>query len=266
VATTPTDLPIERRSDEYATVLGRTSQEYQRLRRQAAMWEAATARVLGQAGIRPGMRCLDVGSGPGEVVRLLAELVGPDGQVTGVDSDGRLGREALGVLQATLPNPERLSFVEADVEAAEELRGQPFDLVYARLLLSHLRDPVAMLRKLTVWTRPGGVLVVRDYDVPVVDIWPPLETWGEFRRVIGGVYEKTGRDLRFGRKLPLHFVAAGLGEPDGTDVAGVLAPHRRDRLAPRGRLPRRPARRAPAGSDHRVRQPGVPGGDRHRDR
>jgi hypothetical protein len=39
-----------------------------------------------------------------------------------------------------------------------------------------------------------------------------------------GVYEKTGRDLRFGQKLPVHFRAAGLGEPDGTDVAGLLAP------------------------------------------
>ena len=36
------------------------------------------------------------------------------------------------------------------------------------------------------------------------------------------MYERTGRDLRFGRKLPLHFVAGGLGEPDGTDVAGEL--------------------------------------------
>lgn len=141
-----------------------------------------------------------------------------------MDSDGRLGREALGVLRATLPDAERLSFVEADVEAAEEPPGQPFDLVDARLLLSHLRDPVAMLRKLAVRTRPGGVLVVQDYDVPVVDIWPSLATWGEFERVIGGVYEKTGRDLRFGRKLPLHFVAAGLGEPDGADVVGVPAP------------------------------------------
>jgi ubiquinone/menaquinone biosynthesis C-methylase UbiE len=68
--------------------MGRTSQEYQRLIRQAGVWGPATARVLGQAGVGPGMHCLDVGSGPGEVMRLLAELVGPSGQVTGLDSDG----------------------------------------------------------------------------------------------------------------------------------------------------------------------------------
>ena len=93
-------------------------------------------------------------------MRLLAGQVGPAGQVTGVDSDGRLGREGLGVLQATVPDPERFVFIETDVEAADAdaaraFPGYPFDLVYSRLLLSHLRDPVAMLRKLAAWARPS---------------------------------------------------------------------------------------------------------------
>jgi SAM-dependent methyltransferase len=205
-------------------IFGHTSEEYRRLRWQARLWEPTTARVLDQAGVAAGMRCLDVGCGPGEVMRLLAERVGPGGSVTGVDNDGRIGREGLDVLRATVPGPDRLAFVEADVEAAEELPGAPFDVVYARLLLSHLRDPVAMLRKLAGWTRPGGVVVVQDFDVHTVGIWPELASWGEFLRVITGTYERTGRDLRLGFKLPLHFVAAGLGEPDGTDVAGLLLP------------------------------------------
>ncbi|HEX6674584.1 MAG TPA: class I SAM-dependent methyltransferase [Actinomycetes bacterium] len=212
------DLP----TDDY--ILGRTSEEYQRLRWQARLWEPTTARVLDRAGVAAGMRCLDVGCGPGEVMRLLAERVGPAGQVTGVDNDGRLGREALGVLRATLPDPDRFAFVEADVETAETIPGQPFDLVYARLLLSHLRDPVAALRKLGGWVRPGGIVVVQDFDAHTVAVWPELASWGEFERVIAGTYEKTGRDLRLGSKLPLHFAAAGLGEPDGTDVAGLLLP------------------------------------------
>jgi SAM-dependent methyltransferase len=105
------------------------------------------------------------------------------------------------VLQATQPGPERFAFVEIDVEAADvtaaqAFPGSPFDLVYARLLLHHLREPVAMLRKLAAWVRPGGLVVVQDYDVPAIDIWPPLTTWGEFERVVFGVYEQTGRDLR----------------------------------------------------------------------
>lgn len=214
-ATSP-DLP----DDGY--VMGRTSEEYQRLRWQASLWEQATARALDLAGISPGMRCLDVGSGPGEVMRLMAGRVGPSGQVTGIDNDGRLGREALDILRATVPG--RFEFVQADAEVTEELPGGPFDLVYARLLLFHLRDPVAMLRKMYAWTRPGGVLLVQDYDCHTLDIVPRLATWEEFERVFYGVCEKAGRDARIGQKLPLHFAAAGMGEPDGTDVTALLRP------------------------------------------
>jgi ubiquinone/menaquinone biosynthesis C-methylase UbiE len=214
-ATSP-DLP----DDDY--VLGRTSEEYQRLRWQARLWEPITVRVLDQVGIGPGLRCLDVGCGPGEVMRLMAERVGASGQVTGVDNDGRLGREALAVLRTTVPG--RFEFVHADVETTDELPGGPFDLVYVRLLLQHLHDPAAMLGKLYAWTRPGGVMLVQEFDGHTMGIWPQLATWGEFERVLYGVFEKTGRDARFGQKLPLHFAAAGLGEPDGTDVAGLLLP------------------------------------------
>ena len=168
------------------------------------------------------MRCLDVGCGPGEVMRLMAGRVGASGCVTGLDTDARLGREALEVLRA--PVGGQFEFVHADAEAAEEPAGGPFDLVYARLLLLHVRDPVAMARKLYAWARPGGVLLVQDYDCRPMSIVPRLATWDEFERVFYGVPEKAGRGLRIGQKLPLHFAAAGVGEPDGTDVAGLLLP------------------------------------------
>ena len=142
--------------------------------------------------------------------------------MTGVDNDGRLGREALEILRATVPG--RFEFVHADVEATDELPGGPFDLVYARILLTHLHDPVAMLRRLFAWTRPGGVMLIQDYDASAGGVWPPLATWEEFERVYYGVLEKAGKDPWIGRKLPLHFAAAGVGEPDGTDVAGLLRP------------------------------------------
>ena len=51
-------------------VLARTSAEYQRLRAQARLWEQVTAQALDRLGIGAGMRCLDVGCRPGEVMRL----------------------------------------------------------------------------------------------------------------------------------------------------------------------------------------------------
>jgi ubiquinone/menaquinone biosynthesis C-methylase UbiE len=206
--------------DGYA--LGRTSAEYQRLRWQAALFEQVTARVLGQLGVGEGLRCLDVGCGAGDVMRLLAGLVGPAGAVTGLDSDARLGGEALAVLRATVPG--RFAFVEADVETAEEVPGGPFDLVFARFLLFHVHDPAAVVRKLYGWTRPGGVLLIQDFDARTMDVVPPLATWPEYERVVYGMFARAGADPGVGRKLPLHFTTAGLGLPDGTDVTGLLLP------------------------------------------
>lgn len=215
-----TELAHSAARDAY--VMGRTSEEHQRLRAQARMWEPATRKVLEQAGLRPGMRCLDLGCGPGEVMRLMGEIVGPTGSVTGVDVDGRLGREALDVLREI--GGCSYGFVEGDALGMDDVEGGPFDLTYARLVLIHADDPVELLRWMWDRTAPGGCLVVQDYDLGVIAVHPEYETWPEFRRVFDGVYAAAGRDIRIGHKLPAYFVDAGIGEPDGTDLAGQLAP------------------------------------------
>ena len=194
-------------------VLGRTSEEYQRLRSQARLWERVTAQALDRVGIGPGMRCLDVGCGPGEVMRLMAGRVGASGCVTGLDNDGRLGRETVEVLRTTAGG--QFGFIHADAETAGEVAGGPFDLVYARLLLLHVRDPVAMVRKLYAWTRPGGVMLVQDYDCHPMSIVPRMVTWEEFERVFCGVPEKAGLDLRIGQKRRCTSPPPGWVSPTG---------------------------------------------------
>lgn len=99
--------------DDY--FLGKASAEYQRLRAQAKLWEEATKRVLLKAGVRAGMSCLDIGCGPGEVMRLMGEIVGPEGCVTGVDVDGNIGREAVDMLRTIASG--QYTFHEIDVES-----------------------------------------------------------------------------------------------------------------------------------------------------
>lgn len=205
-------------------VLGRSAEEYERLRAQSRIWEAATGRLFDRVELSRGARCLDAGCGPGEVMRLMAQRVGPAGYVCGVDVDAELGAQAVAMLQ--LAGHRQCAFVAADLEDAAPIQGGPFDLVYARLLLFHVGDPVAVLRRLWAATAPGGVLVVHDYDLRTVGTLPALASVEEWKRVVLGAFSGAGRDIHVGHRLPSLFADAGVGAPDGTDVAGRLEPVR----------------------------------------
>ena len=190
--------------------MGTTEAEYQRLTAQARMWEEASARLLDRAGVARGARCVDVGCGTGETMRLLADRAGPSGSVVGVDLDPDAGDGEHPVLVA-------------DVEHEATIAGAPFDVVFARLLLLHVADPAAVLRRLWTWVAPGGALVVQDFDLASSKM-PPLESTQEFHRVVLNTFAAAGTDLRLGRSLPVVHRRAGIGEPDGTDVTGRLVP------------------------------------------
>jgi len=96
----------------------------------------------------------------------------------------------------------------------EQIASDRFDLVFARLLLMHLNDPVLALRKMYGQVRPGGRIVVQDYHFPTMDSYPAaLEPLDEFRKVFFGVYDKEGRETRMGIKLPGFFIEAGIRVP-----------------------------------------------------
>ncbi len=192
----------------------RDADEYQRLRDQALMWQAATEAVLDKVGLASGMSALDVGAGPGAVMRLMADRVGPQGRVTGIEIDGKLGAQALADLRAS--GGAEFQLVEANVLELDEVPGAPFDLTYCRLFLMHMQDPVAVLEKMLEWTKPGGVVTAQEFDFGAIAIEPPCPAMAEFNRVFEGVFRGHGRNLRAGRQLPAQFEAAGIGLPDDT--------------------------------------------------
>ena len=213
-------LEAPRATDAYA--LARTPEEYERLRAQSRAWETATSRLLDQVGLAPGASCLDAGCGPGETMRLMAQRVGPTGQVTGVDVDAPLGAQALMMLQNAGHRQSR--FLPLDITSDEPIPGAPFDLVYARLLLYHLPERVTVLRRLWDAVAPGGHLLIQDYDLRSVGVLPTLDSLEELRRVLIEAFSAAGCDVQIGARLPELFAQAGIGAPDGTDVSGRLEP------------------------------------------
>src|SRR5437899_8430432 len=124
-------------TSDYA--LGNTDAEHERLIRQAARVAPTTERLFCEAGIGPGQRVLDIGSGVGDVAMLAAKLVGPSGEVVGVERDAStIARARVRVAEAALRN---VSFTQSDVS---QIPGNKlFDAVVGRLILQFLPDPVA---------------------------------------------------------------------------------------------------------------------------
>src|SRR5215470_3950998 len=72
-------------ADQGSYVLGHSQGELRRLESQARVVDPITRRFVEEAGIGPGMRVLDVGTGAGDVAFLLADVVGSGGEVVGFD-------------------------------------------------------------------------------------------------------------------------------------------------------------------------------------
>ena len=196
--------------------------EYRRLRDQALMWQSATEAVLDRVGLKSGMSCLDVGSGPGAVMRLMADRVGPTGGVAGIEIDGALGAQALADLRAK--GGAAFEVIEADALKLDQVPGAPFDLTYCRLFLMHMQEPVAALERMLFWTKPGGTVVAQEFDFGAIAVEPLCPAMAEFNRLFEGVFRGHGRNLRAGRQLPAQFEAAGLGLPDGTLAEAKFLP------------------------------------------
>jgi ubiquinone/menaquinone biosynthesis C-methylase UbiE len=201
---------------------GRSPHEARRLRAQSRLWGQSTGRLLDRVGLAPGMRCLDAGCGSGETMRLLAQRVGPSGRVTGLDVDGVLGRGAIVALHAA--GHCQCDFVEADLLVDDPFPELRFDLVYARLLLLQIGDPVAAVRRLWGWVTPGGHLALQEYELSTIASDPQVPFVDELRLVVTRTLAATGCDLHLGRRLPGILAAAGVGQPVGTDVGGRLEP------------------------------------------
>jgi ubiquinone/menaquinone biosynthesis C-methylase UbiE len=203
-----------------AYILGYNREEHARLDRQAQALEAPTRMALSQIGVKPGWRCLDVACGTGAVTRILGQMVGPTGAVRGVDIDEAYGARAIAALNEQ--GPAIHAFQKLDVMSADEPEAAPYDLVFARLLLVHMTNPDLVLRRLWSWVRPGGTLLVLDYDTGVVMGMPQVDDVDFARELLLDSFYKTGKNPRMGAALPYHFQRSGLGVADGNVVMGSI--------------------------------------------
>jgi SAM-dependent methyltransferase len=191
-------------------VLGNSDTEHQRLIWQAKRVAPFTERLFREAGVGPGKRVLDLGSGVGDVALLVARLVGPSGEVVGIDRDSR--SIALARSRAAEAGLRNVSFVESDVSRVTG--SDRFDAVVGRFILMWLHDPVSVLRSACRLVRPGGVVAFQEPCwVPTLALLAPLPLWSAAASAIYETFRRSGANGDLGLTLHRTFEDAGLPAP-----------------------------------------------------
>ena len=205
-----------------------------RLRALAEVFDPGTIRQLDARGIAEGWRCLEVGGGLGTMTKWLSARVGPHGSVLTTDIDTR--------------HLDTLSLANVEIRhhdvVEDPLPTERFDLAYTRLVLEHVSDPSRALANMVQAVKPGGWVVIEDFEV--APIGPDTEipkTFLAMRQVIASV----GVDQRFGRSLSRRLRSCGLedvmaegrvllwsGSNAGTTLMRLNAEQLRDRILATG--------------------------------
>jgi len=180
--------------------------ELKRLQAQAGLASAAERAMWKQAGLRDGMRVLDLGCGPGVVsCTLAAEL--PTGRVVGAD----LSEELLAKAQETkdLLGLANVTFERANVYELPFADGS-FDFVYARLVFQHLRDPELALAEIKRVLKPGGRVCLMDVDDRFLMLSPEPAHFTKFKDAAARAQREEGGNREIGGALFGMLSASGL--------------------------------------------------------
>src|SRR5215831_18683931 len=204
----PSDVTTSQTADHYA--LGYTDPEQDRLIRQAARLAPTTERLFREAGIGPGQRVLDLGSGMGDVAMLLARLVGASGEVVGIERDSISVEQAEArVAEADLRN---VNFLNTDVNNI--VTDEPFDAAVGRFILMFLPDPISVLRSVAGLVRPSGVLAFQEPSWTVMlALGARLPLWSRTRHLIHEILLRSGANPEIGLALHSIFQEVGLPAP-----------------------------------------------------
>ena len=111
-------------------------------------------------GLKPGLRVLDVGCGPGKITSILHEMIQPDGTILGID----YSEERIHYAKQHYGHVLGIDFQVQDLMEPLDSVGL-FDLIWVRFFLEYYRaESPDIIRRLTSCLKPGGYLCLLDLD------------------------------------------------------------------------------------------------------
>lgn len=180
----------------------------------AGVLAPTTERHLDRAGSLAGLTAIDVGCGGGDVTFALAERVGPKGQAVGIDLD----EEKLGWARV---EAQTLGLGHVRFEACDVTQAWPVpeaDLVYARFILTHLRQPLDLLAQAKQALKPGAMILVEDIDIAGRFSYPENTALNGASDLYIDLSRRRGGDPLIGRRLGLLLEEAGFHDVGTTVV------------------------------------------------
>jgi len=195
--------------------------------------------------LRPGERLLEVGCGSGALCRLMAPALSPGGEIVGVDVAPDMIAAARHYAAAAPPpppaplvpsvpsvpsvppapfhgnEPSQTALLHFEIAPAEALPypAASFDAAFAARLLLHVDDPLSVVREMARVVKPGGRIVLMDWDWGTLAVDHPDRALT--RRLMDWRCDHHGGDNWSGRKLLGVALAAGLTGVTVTAVATV---------------------------------------------
>jgi ubiquinone/menaquinone biosynthesis C-methylase UbiE len=180
--------------------------ERDRLRLVEAAWDPGSTAHFARLGVTEGSHVLMVAGGGGSLVEWIARRVGPTGRVLATDLDPR----------HLLPLAERYEQLEVRRHniVTEPLPQAEFDLVHTRLLLAHLPERAEVIVKMAGAVKPGGHLMLEDFDAGSFGPAYLSEAAAKIRDAYSAFMSANGYDELTGRRLAGWMRAAGLEDVD----------------------------------------------------
>jgi SAM-dependent methyltransferase len=189
--------------------LGHRQAEQERLQIQGRELASEANWLFDQLDLPPGDRVIELGCGPRGCLDLLAERVGPQGSVVGLELNEeavQLARQF--VLDRHLGNVEVL---QGDAHATGLPRAS-FDLATARLVLVNVPQPEQIVAEMVALVRPSGMVALHEADYVSLLCDPPHPAWSRLMQALETYAEMNGIDLFIGRRVPRMLRNAGLVE------------------------------------------------------
>lgn len=150
--------------------------------------------------LRPGMRVLDVGCGPGTITRGFVPVVGVEGLVVGVDR-----------VRSQFPRESTVDFVAGSVYALP-VASESVDVAFAHGLFEHLGRPVDALREIWRVLRPGGTIALSTSDWSRARLKPKTVNVIAALRGHYLLRRRAGGDPFAGKHIADHVAAVGFRE------------------------------------------------------